>query len=272
MSILHISSSLPVRAYSCGLFISQGKERHAERVINSFELIFVRKGTLSMHEDGIPFTVTAGQTLLLWPGRRHGGTVLYPDDLQFYWLHFDVLDTNATDGIQIPQLAEIDRTDYLTMLFRTYLDNQGLTPQRQVSADLLLMLILSEVACSTSNKRSDISPAKTRLAERARGMIRMRSCDNISTSDIAGELDVNPDYLGRVYHAAYGRTIIDAIHERRIQRAKMLLIETEDTVDSIASACGFDNTGYFRRIFQRSEGMSPRKYRQLYCRVHVNTE
>jgi AraC-like DNA-binding protein len=43
-------------------------------------------------------------------------------------------------------------------------------------------------------------------------------------------------------------------------------------VDEVARRCGFEDPGYFRRIFRRHEQMSPRAYRHLYGRVHVNAE
>ena len=74
MKSIRILSKLPVRAHNGGLFISRGRGMHAERVIDSFELIFVRQGSLSMHEDGHEFVVSKGQTLILYPGCTHGGT------------------------------------------------------------------------------------------------------------------------------------------------------------------------------------------------------
>ncbi|WP_309569999.1 AraC family transcriptional regulator [Deinococcus sp.] len=35
--------------------------------------------------------------------------------------------------------------------------------------------------------------------------------------------------------------------------------------------CGFEEVGYFRRLFKRQEGVSPRAFRQLYARLHVHT-
>ncbi len=44
---------------------------HPSRTIDNFELIFVRQGRLMMGEEDQRFEIAAGQTLILWPGRRH---------------------------------------------------------------------------------------------------------------------------------------------------------------------------------------------------------
>ncbi|MFB9995012.1 AraC family ligand binding domain-containing protein [Deinococcus oregonensis] len=46
---------------------------HPDRVIQTYELIFVKEGVLSLEEAGREFDLQAGETLLLWPGRRHRG-------------------------------------------------------------------------------------------------------------------------------------------------------------------------------------------------------
>src|SRR5687768_3298314 len=77
------------RAQNGGQFVSRGIGTHPRRVIDSHELIFVTGGSLRLEEDGRQFTLSAGETLLLWPGRRHAGIVPYDPDTEFYWVHFD---------------------------------------------------------------------------------------------------------------------------------------------------------------------------------------
>ena len=65
--------------------------------------------------------------------------------------------------------------------------------------------------------------------------------------------------------------MIQAIHQRRMRNAKRLLAEGHESIEEVARRCGFDDCGYFRRIFKRTEGMTPVAFRRLHVRVHVNT-
>jgi quercetin dioxygenase-like cupin family protein len=67
--------------------------RHPARKLASWEIIFVEKGTLTILEENTLFEVKAGESLLLWPDRRHVGVEDFPADLKFYWLHFEVENT-----------------------------------------------------------------------------------------------------------------------------------------------------------------------------------
>jgi hypothetical protein len=97
--MLELNPRLPVRAHNGGLFISRGQGTHPHRVIGSWELIFVREGVLMVEEEEKRFEVGAGESLLLWPGRRHRATGDYPPDLSFYWIHFSFRDGKVASPI-----------------------------------------------------------------------------------------------------------------------------------------------------------------------------
>lgn len=274
-NILHLSTALPVHVHNGGLFVSQGKGRHPTRIIDSYELIFVRQGRLGMHEDDQSFEMHAGQTLLLWPGRLHGGTLDYPHDLRFYWIHFSLAprdgDMDATPAAcDLPQFTTVRRPDRLTELFRQFLDDQETGQRNPFIANLLMTLMLAEVA-HVDHDAGEAGGMAVLLAQRAVTYILANFAHPISTSSIAQALDCNSDYLGRVFISVYGHTVTEAIHRHRLHHARLLLLDSDLPVAQIAASCGYEDVGYFRRVFRRYEGMPPLAYRHLYARVHVNT-
>lgn len=251
-----------------GLFLSRGQSRHPTRIIDSHELIFVRSGRLGMFEENEKFDLRPGQTLLLRAGHRHGGTADYPPDLSFYWVHFRLPPlARSRKRMLLPRTATLSRPEVLTEYLRRYLDEreEGLNT---VTGGALLLLMFREVA--RASEQSSARGAGMVLAERAWRYIVAHAHEPISTADVARRLRCNPDYLGRVFRAARGCSLVQAIHRRRIHEAKALLLEGEESVEEIARRCGFSEACYFRRVFRRVEGLSPRTFRRLYSRVHVN--
>jgi transcriptional regulator GlxA family with amidase domain len=49
-----------------------------------------------------------------------------------------------------------------------------------------------------------------------------------------------------------------------VAQARVLLETTYDSVDRVAHACGYQDVGTFRRIFQRATGELPAAYRERY--------
>ena len=271
---LGLPLQLPVRASNAGLFISRGVGAHPERTLSSHELIYVREGVLHIQEAGRAFRLIAGQSLLLFPGRRHVGTLEYAANLSFYWLHFGVNREGRGSGeplpIQVPQHATVARPDHLATLLHRFLDDQETGALQPIGADLLVMQMLLEVARSETAAQTE-PLGGTLLASRAEVMIRQHFHEQLSTSSIAQALVCNPDYLGRVFKQLYGHTLTEALLRRRIQHAKHLLLSSGKSVSAVAEQSGFREAGYFRRMFQRFEGMPPSRYRRLYARRHVVT-
>jgi AraC-like DNA-binding protein len=278
---LYLKMNCPLKAQNAGLFISRGIAKHPTRIIDSHELIFVKQGELDMWENDQIFHLAAGQTLHLWPGRRHGSTKVMPLGLKFYWIHFEVEESNNgqphaagedfTPVIKMPQMALINQPERLERLFRMFLDDQETGVLHPHVANLLTTLMLIEVAQSYEEKVA--SPEDlTVVATWAHTYIRINYDRPITTARIAEALGYNPDYLGRIYHKVYGCTLTDAIHRRRVGMACNYLLDTQLTIEQIAEKCGFVDPDYFRRIFRRHMQISPGRYRNEYSHIHVNTD
>ncbi len=261
-----------VRPAHGGLFISRGRGIHPDRTIDSYELIMVRSGRLGMGEEDRRFALSAGGTLLLWPGRRHFGIEPYSKDLSFFWVHFRLprrASRASRQVLSVPQTARPARPDRLAELYSRYLDDQESGGRDELSFSMLLGLMLAEVARPGLPVEAGTSVA---LASKADAYISTHFHEPISTALVARELDCNPDYLGRVFRRTYGFGLTEAIHRRRLVHARRLLRESGLNVAGVAREVGFEDPGYFRRIFRRREGVSPRAFRQLHARMCVNTE
>jgi YesN/AraC family two-component response regulator len=191
--------------------------------------------------------------------------------LRFYWLHFYLQESDSSDFLNVPQHIKIKRPDHLTSLFRRFLDDQEGSSLTQLSANLLVMLMLSEVAGS-SQVESSTDESESVLASQVNTVIRTHYHERLNTSVIATMLHRNPDYLGRVFRDVYGLTITDAINHHRLKQARKLLLESQDKVEEVAVSCGYNDAGYFRRLFKRSEGISPKRFKGLHAKLHVNTQ
>ncbi|MFD0616157.1 helix-turn-helix transcriptional regulator [Paenibacillus sp. GCM10027629] len=59
-----------------------------------------------------------------------------------------------------------------------------------------------------------------------------------------------------------GKSPIVYANRVKINTAKLMLIQTNDTIRQISSTLGFDNVTYFHRLFKNIEGVTPKQYRE----------
>lgn len=268
--------SLPLRVQNGGLFISRGVGSHPQRELDSWELIFVEKGTLTIREEDTLFSVKAGESLLLWPHRKHVGVGNFPADLKFYWLHFELNSQgdNPSDYpvslISMPQHGQVINPQYVISLFRQFLSEQE-TINRSDSLELILLLIMQQLSVAANdNPQADNSGVA--LAYKAQQLIRTQFHLPVSTSSLANQLHCNADYLGRVYRQTFELTITEAIHRQRVLSAEKMLISDSCSLSEVAQRSGFQDVGYFRKVFRKTMGLTPAAWKRRYCKVHINSD
>jgi len=79
----------------------------------------------------------------------------------------------------------------------------------------------------------------------------------------AEKIHLSPHYLSDLLKKETGRTAKDHINDFVVEKAKDLLLGTNDTIGEIAYSLGFNYPHYFSRLFKSKTGMTPGKYRSL---------
>lgn len=108
--MLELSITLPIKVQNGGLFISRywASSSRASAIVGNY---ICGKGCLKIQEEECVFCVEAGESLLLWPHRRHIGVEEFPADLKFYWLHFEVKapdsDPRWLTHLSVPQHTQL---------------------------------------------------------------------------------------------------------------------------------------------------------------------
>ena len=57
-------------------------------------------------------------------------------------------------------------------------------------------------------------------------------------------------------------TFQEVVKEERMKKARALLRETNQTVETIAAEVGYENVEHFNRLFKKSYGITPVQYRK----------
>lgn len=268
MKTLRLGNQAQLISDSAALFQTSEPGSHVCRTQGPYEILFTREGSLGIEEDGVEFVVERGQAVLIFPGARIRGTRAFQPEMILNFVHFEIDGpTDAGDEvIEVRQYTAIRRPERLATLFHLLIEEQDARGWDGPTQRLLIRLILHEVA--DSPLPPDVAEAGRsaahELADRAANWIAENINEGISTRDVAAALSHHPNYLSRVFREHHGHTIVDHIHAGQVDIARQHLVASTDSVRSIALECGFNDEGYFRRVFRRHTGMTPRAFRSAY--------
>ncbi len=135
--------------------------------------------------------------------------------------------------------------------------------------ELITLGRLLGVLSFINNNAEDSDPASAgsfereipRLIHRVIRYVRENYQTITGVDEIADKFYMNRDYLTRVFSKYTGLTVHDYIRIIRIKRAKTMLADGMGVTET-AYACGFNSTSYFIRVFGKTVGMTPSKYRK----------
>lgn len=98
-------------------------------------------------------------------------------------------------------------------------------------------------------------------------ILRVQDCleahytEAVTIQNLAAGSGLSERSLARRFRNATGITPVEYLQQVRIDKAKKLLISTSMAVNSVAYEVGYENVGYFIRLFKGATGKTPAKWR-----------
>jgi len=70
--------------------------------------------------------------------------------------------------------------------------------------------------------------------------------------------------FNRRFHAATGMSPLEYAHTLRLEEAKQMLESTDQPIEAIANEVGYEDAGFFTRLFRRNVNLTPVQYRRRF--------
>ncbi len=236
-----------------------------------FELLHVMAGHFKLtFADGRCFPAGPGDTLLIPPGVSHSDCFEKEEELEIFQILFTwgadraIVDRYGNGWLR-HQSAEDRR------LLRNFFDLLRL----ETASDALSMLLAESVLLSTlsvlyraaipqepmqENTGLSTKQQHLQLILRAKKYIHRHYQEPIRLTDVALYLQVSSFHLSRVFSRESDFSFFDYLLEVRLNEAKQLLRSGRYRVGEVAFRVGYEDAGYFSRLFKARVGCSPKEY------------
>ncbi len=278
----HTASDFPYTTYLCSIpldFTQVPAHWHSE-----LELIVIKKGRGIVSVDFQRQNVSAGDIVLIRPGRLHsieqepGRSMEYENII----LKPDLLisgqnDLCAARFITPLMTGRLPVDTFITPALSYYGEASeyirqidllcGTTPegyQLAVKGYLFQFIFL----LITHRLKEAAEPAiESKTLEKLKTILKYieeHYADHITIDDMARVTYYSKSHFMKFFKARMGSGFIEYLNDYRLTMAERLLRTSDLTVLEVAQQSGFDNLSYFTRIFKRKYGNSPGKHRGSY--------
>lgn len=114
------------------------------------------------------------------------------------------------------------------------------------------------------HNKNDRSAADTFCLQQITEYVQKNFHEKIGVADLAYAGKISKRECYRLFKRRMGISPSSYVTKYRLQKAQVMLRETEKSVTEIAMECGFGSSSYFGKIFRSANGMAPREYRRAY--------
>ena len=247
---------------------------------DEMEIIYVRKGPLTVEIDGQKFTGEDGSVFIASPGVLH--MMSAPDTPVDYFtfifplefISFQTKDAledevffplrNHTRGFR-PEVADRKLLGKLIPILDELVEeNRKMGTHRQIQVRIRLLQMM-DLLVEYSQLEELTRNASGELEKEILLYIQDNYHDNIGLAELSEHFHLSEKYISRYFKEHFHITLSQYINHLRLEHARQLLEESAASVTEVAMCSGYQNVSYFIRSFKKMYGVSPLKYRKASC-------
>lgn len=271
----HLWAGKPIDALQRqgGLWVhSLGRDLRAADSIVSYRqeavslLCYLHEGHGDICIDGRTFPISAGDLVYYPAGARIAQHPAADGTWDWYWVVLEgplVTALSADFGWSAErQPLHIGRRTQFLPLYEEMLAAMYEEPYGRFIVNALAYQLLAQLGQLTCGARHTLphlgadAPVMTIIAYLGRHLH-----EHLTLEVLAENAAVSPQHLVKQFRQATGIPPMQYLNHLRIDRAKALLLSTSRTIPEIADATGISDVNYFYRLFKRTVGCTPKKYR-----------
>lgn len=234
------------------------REHHRDNL-----LIYCTDGKAFLNVAGEPYTVSAGDLLLLPAGASHRYTAAPDNPWTIHWVHYT--GPLAAEFGDYMGFDDNTRVLHLGRQPRLLVDFNGLLSVRQtgfrtkglIHASNRLRQLLSAVPMNVD----ETSQARQAELDTLHNYMREHLEERLTLQQLAELSGLSPAHFATRYREQTGTSPIQHFLHLKVERACELLDTTSHTFADISRQLGYDDAYYFSRLFKKVMGKSPSDYR-----------
>ncbi len=235
---------------------------------NFYEIFYLLSGSCRFLLKDSVYQMDKGDLVFIAPGELHH-SLYYPNStceivtLYFKREHFHLTVNNQPHSFMgsIPVLYQ---EDFHQLLSKMLSESSGIDEYsdaflRCYLSEILLILMRHSVMAEREPDLLNTKDADILLATK---YIYKNFKQPLTLEEVSGVASLSPTYFSKKFKQITGMGFKEYLNFVRLKHAQAALLTTNNTITDIALEYGFNDSNYFKDIFKKVYGKSPREYRK----------
>lgn len=239
------------------------------------EIFFLINGEFNFHIRDMCITVYKNDFVIIPSNVEHNERSIPNKNIECIVLGVENLDFSLNKNSEGYYKGNILEEEYfLISLLNTMIksaeeqtDYNNYLCQKLFDVLYLYIKKLSNLSVKFEDKNNIINPSKNNILW-VKQYIDDNFTKHINLDNLALKIGLNKYSMIRSFKRVFNISPINYMLDLRYERSKFLLRTTNDSIKQISEELGFSSANYFSQFFQKHDGITPSKYREIYDKKH----
>lgn len=239
--------------------------------LDSFLFVLVKSGSGRITHQGAVHTLRAGDCVLIDCSRPYSHQSSENEPWELMWIHFNGVTARSYYSYFIKNFPSgIFHTDDTTAFVSLIWELLDVAARKDRTAELISSKLITDVLtlCFTVPLQKELSDRESSAGKMlaVKEYIDAHFAEKLTLDELSERFFLSKFHLSREFKRVCGVTVGSYILTQRVNYAKELLRFSDKSIEAVAAGCGIADSSYFNKVFKKSEGISPSRYRQLWAR------
>lgn len=221
----------------------------------NYGLVFVLTGRMRFESPNEVCEISSGQILMI--PDKISYNLLYMETTCFYVINFTSMQSISINGFYCFS-THVSQND-LTLLNRLNMLRSFKKSAWQLESFSILYNLLALLHRETTAEYMP-SSTYTIIKPSIEYIEHHFDSPNISNEKLAQVSKLSVSYFRRLFTDCFHVSPMRYVCQMRMEKAKLLLMDTTNSIEEIAYSVGYNSPEHFSRIFKKEVGISPIKY------------
>lgn len=252
--------------------------KQSDHYHNYFEVLYLNSGKCRFLLKDTVYQLEKGDLVFVSPGELHHSLFYANSTCELIMIYFkkEYLNQNLFDeqiggkqhsmGLHsfMGSVPSLYQEDFLALLSRMFSESSHIDEYSDAFMscylqELLLMLMRHSVM---NEEEPDLLNARDVDILTATKYIYKNFQKPLTLEEVSGVASLSPTYFSKKFKLITGMGFKEYLNYVRLRHAQAALLTTNNTITDIAFEYGFNDSNYFKDLFKKVYGKSPREFRK----------